>query len=651
MIQWKTEMLNILQLANGVIEWSDIGNKILQNMYINNPTIYKNYKLFDGLNNVYPVNWDNCVSEYIEKPHDNYKSIIREYQPFIILVNSVYKVLANKTETEIMDGNTPLNYFINKSTAQCGPLKKYVIITDWVVDYLSREPYAFAKNLETLGWTLVKLTDINIQSIKKDKCIVLCITYDDFDMSVLKCDNVYLIYRIDELHHPTNIRQSCVKSSNMIIGPYQYLFNDVVNFYPTIDKTYSSHITYSAVPEIYETIEFNVIPIDKILVTGIDDHVYPLRRFIKDSSVLNNYIEIFDKNSYTISMTNIIYSHLSRIIWYYWKPHFYSELLNKYICCFVDASYYKYTVSKIFDICSVGSLLLVDDSITNELNKLGFVDSVNCVMCNLINIEEKVRWIMCESNRPMVDTIRSNGMELVRNKHNTKNKANQFDTCVMQRPTKHNTIIANKQHNKYVFDNIYKKQIWNDGNESIPLSGPGSSLTNTKDCSAMLNDFIYSHDCKSVLDIGCGDLTWISQTTFFKDCDIKYTGVDIVDSLIKSHLIKYPENMFICTDVTTYDAFEFASVIILRDVIFHLTNEDILSIFTNIRNKFDYILITNCVNTVNTDVFNRWHFANKNIHHEPFNKSPCNMEVVLKEKAFNRNVYIYAHDNFYETIS
>jgi hypothetical protein len=33
----------------------------------------------------------------------------------IVLVNSVYKKLENMTEKEILDGNMPINYFINKS--------------------------------------------------------------------------------------------------------------------------------------------------------------------------------------------------------------------------------------------------------------------------------------------------------------------------------------------------------------------------------------------------------------------------------------------------------------------------------------------------------------------------------------------------------
>ena len=201
--------------------------------------------------------------------------------------------------------------------------------------------------------------------------------------------------------------------------------------------------------------------------------------------------------------------------------------------------------------------------------------------------------------------------------------------------------------NKEVFENIYNNKLWNNGRKDIPLSGPGSSLENTKQCSAILNKFIYDNNCKSVLDLGCGDLTWISKTPFFNDTSIKYTGVDVVESLITSHSTNYPENTFLCKDLVNYNNIEFTSLIIIRDVIFHLKNEEILSIFKNIRNKFDFLLITSCKNNINTDNFDKWHFSNKNIHNEPFNKSH-EFEKCIDEPVFKRNVYIYAHDNFYK---
>ena len=71
--------------------------------------------LKNGLDNLFPVYGNDCVAEYIDKPYDNYKQLIREYQPLVVLVDTVYEELENKTVKEILEGKMPLNYFINKS--------------------------------------------------------------------------------------------------------------------------------------------------------------------------------------------------------------------------------------------------------------------------------------------------------------------------------------------------------------------------------------------------------------------------------------------------------------------------------------------------------------------------------------------------------
>ena len=108
-------MMIILDDKQEKINWTEIGNTILKNLYEKDLTLFDNYEIFNGLDNLYPINWNNCVNEFIEKPYDNYKNIIREYQPLVVLVNSVYKKIENMNKTEILKGNMPINYFINKS--------------------------------------------------------------------------------------------------------------------------------------------------------------------------------------------------------------------------------------------------------------------------------------------------------------------------------------------------------------------------------------------------------------------------------------------------------------------------------------------------------------------------------------------------------
>ena len=115
MIEWKTQMLNILNNKKQNIFWNEIGIHILETIKKNNLDYYNNYKIFNGLDNMYPINWDKCVEDMLNKPYENYKTFEKDFQPVLILVNSVYKELEKYSEKEILDGNRPLNYFINKS--------------------------------------------------------------------------------------------------------------------------------------------------------------------------------------------------------------------------------------------------------------------------------------------------------------------------------------------------------------------------------------------------------------------------------------------------------------------------------------------------------------------------------------------------------
>jgi len=697
MIEWKKQMRNLLDIKLGIIDWCDIGKDMLQDIYHKNADLYDNYHIFNGLDNLYPVNWDNCVTEFIDKPYDNYKNIIREYQPLVVLVNSVYKQLEDKTANEILECNMPLNYFINKSFGnkyfedkyfenkcisknnlytnqkiynygkddyisnsiicfkcwepnisnifdniitnnynhqsvvldigcnigyyslisanhthvskiysidgnidnikllrmscllnqinniqsinmcvsdksglsytksnaelvekygnigglsfskttdniistttdtiisttideiikinniidviimkidieggELNALKgatnslktniikniiieispkfnndsaeileilkdnnydifniphletglynnnnnyvndickypiididnflkeiniqtnviaikksKYVIYTDWIESYLTKEHFTFVKNLEIFGWEIIKLSKINIEKIKNTKSIVLCVTYDDFDVSLIKCDNVQIIYKIDDLYPYKEIRNKCIENADTIISPYQYLFNtdEIKKMYKNINLPNTFHIPYSAVDDFFKDIEFNNNPINKIFLSGAIRDCYPLRLFISSNIAFKDYTECLAHPSYNN------YKHDCINNTYYKK-------LNEYLCGFVDASSYKYVLLKVFEICSVGSLLLVEDTIENQLNDLGFYDNINCIFCNKNNLENKIKWILNEENRHLINNMRKNGMELVRQKHTTTNRSETFDKYI-----------------------------------------------------------------------------------------------------------------------------------------------------------------------------------------------------------------------------
>lgn len=115
MKEWKFRSMKLLSSRKGNLDWTEIGSALMKDIHNSNPNILNNYELFNGLDNLYPVNWNNCVSEFLHRSYDNYKNIEKQYQPIVLLVNSVYKEVESWTMSEIFYKQTPLSYFLHKS--------------------------------------------------------------------------------------------------------------------------------------------------------------------------------------------------------------------------------------------------------------------------------------------------------------------------------------------------------------------------------------------------------------------------------------------------------------------------------------------------------------------------------------------------------
>ena len=119
---WNNKVNDILKnKKTPELRWTELGSEILIDIRDNHPHLIENYKIFSGKDDMYPFEWDSSVIEYIDKPYNNYRNIERDYQPLIILVNSVYKGVEDKTLKEIIEGNDmPISYFIKKSLKNSG---------------------------------------------------------------------------------------------------------------------------------------------------------------------------------------------------------------------------------------------------------------------------------------------------------------------------------------------------------------------------------------------------------------------------------------------------------------------------------------------------------------------------------------------------
>jgi SAM-dependent methyltransferase len=169
------------------------------------------------------------------------------------------------------------------------------------------------------------------------------------------------------------------------------------------------------------------------------------------------------------------------------------------------------------------------------------------------------------------------------------------------------------------FSNIYEKNIWGGG------SGSGSKLSyDNKAYLKSIDDIIKNHNIHSILDIGCGDWEIMKHLSFDGD----YLGLDIVKSVIDKNKINYPNKNFKHKDIldgldTHYD------LIIIKDVIQHHTNENILKIMKIILEKGKLIYCVNGFkfgrspeknNWTKRDIDNRYSYHPVDITKEPLNQ-------------------------------
>ncbi len=124
------------------------------------------------------------------------------------------------------------------------------------------------------------------------------------------------------------------------------------------------------------------------------------------------------------------------------------------------------------------------------------------------------------------------------------------------------------------FVQAFDQNVWRDG-ESV--SGPGSTLGYTSELRATLPAMIRALGCRSMLDAPCGDFNWMQAVDL---TDIAYTGADIVPSMIEGLRRGHPQHRFACLDITR-DPLPTADFVLIRDVLFHLSNVDVVRVLEN----------------------------------------------------------------------
>jgi hypothetical protein len=142
--------------------------------------------------------------------------------------------------------------------------------------------------------------------------------------------------------------------------------------------------------------------------------------------------------------------------------------------------------------------------------------------------------------------------------------------------------LANK------FTHIYRKNLFNG---SVSLSGNGSDLGQTSELRLKLPNLIKSLNVRTLLDIPCGDLYWISKIDLN---NVTYIGADIVPDLVALNSEKYGSAFknFIVLDLSR-EVPPKVDLIFCRDLFVHLSTRDIKSALQNIsKSKSTYLAMT-----------------------------------------------------------
>lgn len=176
------------------------------------------------------------------------------------------------------------------------------------------------------------------------------------------------------------------------------------------------------------------------------------------------------------------------------------------------------------------------------------------------------------------------------------------------------------------FDRIYETNLWGSPDSR---SGLGSALDATAGLRAALPALLAATRTRTLLDVPCGDFSWLSTLPL----DLDYIGADIVGQLVARNEATFggpgTRRRFLRRDLTS-DPLPRADVVLCRDCLVHLSFANVFAAFGNLRRSGSIWLLTTTFldHEENTDIEDGdWRMLN--LQHPPFNL-PLPSEVLVE---------------------
>jgi SAM-dependent methyltransferase len=140
------------------------------------------------------------------------------------------------------------------------------------------------------------------------------------------------------------------------------------------------------------------------------------------------------------------------------------------------------------------------------------------------------------------------------------------------------------------FSAIYAQRVWGTRNDETFYSGPGSRDPFISRYCDIVSSFIIERGVRSVVDLGCGDFAVGRRIAA---PGIRYVGIDVVEALIEHNTALYGTDSisFRKCDITTDDDLPGGDLCLVRQVLQHLSNEEILKVLDTCA-KYPFLIIT-----------------------------------------------------------
>ena len=185
--------------------------------------------------------------------------------------------------------------------------------------------------------------------------------------------------------------------------------------------------------------------------------------------------------------------------------------------------------------------------------------------------------------------------------------------------------------NAEVFEKIYEEKRWGTSDTKDRKYSSGDGTRDKEIVGEYIDAVTYflskNEGLKSGLDLGCGDFSvGVEFCSLFKD----YQAMDVAKNVIKENKAIYKSKnvRFSVLDLTS-GQIPSTDVIMVRQVLQHLSNTEIKKFLKNIEGKFKYLIVTE---SLSKSVFFK---PNKDINTGPSIRIHEKSGVVLEKQPFN----------------